>query len=88
MDGLSGLYKHTHFNQRLQQEMIRSSRNRHALCLLMCDIDDFKQINDQYGHLVGDKVIMGISKLIRQTVRASDFAGRYGGEEFIIALRL
>ncbi|MET0049893.1 MAG: diguanylate cyclase, partial [Candidatus Thiodiazotropha sp.] len=86
IDGLSGLYNHTHFNQRLQQEMIRSSRNRQALCLLMCDIDDFKQINDQYGHLVGDKVIMGISKLIRQTVRASDFAGRYGGEEFIIAL--
>ncbi len=86
IDGLSGLYNHTHFNQRLQQEMIRSSRNRKALCLLMCDIDDFKQINDRYGHLVGDKVIMDLSKLIRQVGRASDFAGRYGGEEFIIAL--
>ncbi|MET0066208.1 MAG: diguanylate cyclase [Candidatus Thiodiazotropha sp.] len=86
IDGLSGLYNHTHFNQRLQQEMLRESRSRQPLCLLMCDIDDFKQVNDQFGHLVGDKVIMGIAKLIRQTLRASDFAGRYGGEEFIIAL--
>ncbi len=86
IDGLTGLYNHTYFNQRLKQEMVRASRKGHAICLLMCDIDDFKQINDQYGHPMGDEVIMSIAKLIRQTVRACDFAGRYGGEEYIIAL--
>ena len=86
IDGLTRLYNHSFFNQRLQQEMQRSQRADTPLCLLMCDTDDFKQINDQYGHLVGDKVIEGISALIRRTVRGSDFAGRYGGEEFIVAL--
>ncbi|MBT2968372.1 MAG: diguanylate cyclase [Candidatus Thiodiazotropha sp. (ex Ctena orbiculata)] len=85
-DSLTGLYNHRNFNERLQQEMYRSERSHAPLSILMCDLDDFKTINDQFGHLAGDAVLEGIAELIREVVRASDFAGRYGGEEFTIAL--
>jgi diguanylate cyclase (GGDEF)-like protein len=85
-DGLTALYNHRCFNERLQEEMGRSQRSQVPLSLLMCDLDDFKLINDRYGHLAGDDVLESVAKLIRGIVRSSDFAGRYGGEEFIIAL--
>ena len=66
--------------------MDRSLRSGAKLCLLMCDIDDFKMINDRFGHITGDAVLEGIAELIRIQIRSSDFAGRYGGEEFTVAL--
>jgi len=85
-DGLTGLYNHRFINERLQQELHRSARSGTPLCLLMCDLDDFKAINDGYGHLAGDRVLATIASVISELIRASDCAGRYGGEEFILAL--
>jgi diguanylate cyclase (GGDEF)-like protein len=85
-DGLTKLYNHRCFNERLQQEMERSKRSHQPLSLLMCDLDDFKTINDQYGHLAGDEVLKGVAHLLSELIRTSDFAGRYGGEEFVVAL--
>jgi diguanylate cyclase (GGDEF)-like protein len=85
-DGLTGLYNHRCFNERLEQEMNRSGRSHSPLCLLMFDLDNFKSINDRFGHIAGDTVLEGIASLIEEVVRSSDFAGRYGGEEYIVAL--
>jgi diguanylate cyclase (GGDEF)-like protein len=85
-DSLTGLYNHRCFNERLEQEMNRSGRSHAPLCLLMLDLDNFKSINDRFGHVVGDAVLEGIASLIDEIVRSSDFAGRYGGEEFTLAL--
>ena len=85
-DGLTGLYNHRCFNERLEQEMNRTRRAGSSLCLMMLDLDDFKTINDRFGHIVGDTVLEGMASLIEGVVRSSDFAGRYGGEEFIVAL--
>jgi diguanylate cyclase (GGDEF)-like protein len=85
-DSLTGLYNHRCFNERLEQEMNRSGRSKSPLSLLMIDLDNFKSINDRFGHIVGDTVLEGTSSLINEVVRSSDFAGRYGGEEFTIAL--
>ena len=85
-DGLTGLYNHRCFNERLEQEMNRSGRTRSPLCLLMFDLDNFKSINDRFGHIAGDSVLESIALLVEEIVRSSDFAGRYGGEEFVVAL--
>ncbi|MES9941786.1 MAG: diguanylate cyclase [Candidatus Thiodiazotropha sp. 6PLUC1] len=85
-DGLTALYNHRFFNERLQPEMQRAQRAGSNLSLMMCDLDDFKAINDKFGHLAGDEVLQGVASIIRELVRSSDFAGRYGGEEFIVAL--
>ncbi|MCG7954722.1 MAG: GGDEF domain-containing protein, partial [Candidatus Thiodiazotropha endolucinida] len=74
------------FNERLQQEMGRAKRSHAQLSLLMCDLDNFKLINDSFGHLAGDAVLQQVAAIIERLVRSSDFAGRYGGEEFIVAL--
>jgi diguanylate cyclase (GGDEF)-like protein len=85
-DGLTGLYNHRCFNERLEQEMNRSGRSGSPLSLLMIDLDNFKAINDNFGHIVGDTVLECIASHIDEVIRSSDFAGRYGGEEFIVAL--
>ena len=85
-DGLTKLYIHRHFYFLLESEMKRVERYHHVLSLLMLDIDDFKLINDRYGHLVGDMVLKEIAAIIQKTVRHVDIAARYGGEEFAIIL--
>ncbi|MCG8079599.1 MAG: diguanylate cyclase [Candidatus Thiodiazotropha taylori] len=85
-DSLTALYNHRCFNERLQQEMGRAKRSHAQLSLLMCDLDNFKLINDSFGHLAGDAVLQQVAAIIERLVRSSDFAGRYGGEEFIVAL--
>ncbi len=85
-DGLTGLYNHRCFNERLEQEMNRAGRSHTPLSLLMLDLDNFKTVNDRFGHIVGDTVLEGIASLIEEVVRSSDVAGRYGGEEFSVAL--
>ncbi|TPH12519.1 sensor domain-containing diguanylate cyclase [Litorilituus lipolyticus] len=85
-DGLTQLFNRSHWELCLQAEYKRWSRSDHASSLVMLDIDHFKNVNDSYGHLVGDEVIRHLSELIRKHVRETDVSGRYGGEEFAILL--
>ncbi|HHX51763.1 MAG TPA: diguanylate cyclase [Clostridia bacterium] len=85
-DGLTGLYNHRHFRERLRTEIARSSRENTPLSLLMADIDRFKNINDNYGHLAGDKILTNVARLIQESIRESDIPARYGGEEFALIL--
>lgn len=85
-DGLTKLYIHRHFYFLLESEIKRVERYHHVLSLLMLDIDDFKQVNDTYGHLVGDMVLKEIASTIQRTIRHVDIPARYGGEEFTIIL--
>jgi len=85
-DGLSKLYTHRHFYERLEKEFSRAVRHHEPLSLIFFDIDDFKQVNDKYGHIRGDEVIRQIGEMIREFVREIDIAARYGGEEFVILL--
>ena len=85
-DGLTKLYIYRHFYNLLENEINRARRYNHKLSLLMIDIDNFKNINDRYGHLVGDRILQEIASNIEQTIRQIDIPARYGGEEFAIIL--
>lgn len=85
-DGLTGLYNHKYFHQRLDEELARVKRYFTDLSLILFDIDNFKQLNDNYGHPIGDKLLLQLSKLVKNTLREVDIFARYGGEEFIIIL--
>jgi len=85
-DGLTGLYNHRHFHERLEQEIARGSRFGSLFSLIMLDIDLFKAYNDIYGHLAGDDVLRRIGRYIESSIRSIDLAFRYGGEEFAIIL--
>ena len=86
-DGLTGLANHRHFYDRLAQELERASRTRQPVTLLMFDIDDFKRLNDTYGHPAGDEVLRTIGGLMQAELRKGcDLAARYGGEEFCVIL--
>ncbi len=92
-DSLTGLFNHSHFQETLVQLCARSLRSMRPLSLLFIDLDNFKQINDVYGHTMGDQVLRELGWLLdsqqgqgRGIARASDFAARYGGEEFAIIL--
>jgi diguanylate cyclase (GGDEF)-like protein len=86
-DGLTGLYNHRHFYERLEQEMARAQRAGEPLALLMIDLDDFKQYNDRHGHPAGDEVLRVVGRVLRGTTRRGvDLAARYGGEEFAVIL--
>jgi len=86
-DGLTGLYNHRRFRERLYEEFVRARRYNLPLTVLMIDIDDFKAINDDYGHLIGDEVLRSVAGTLQRGLRRSiDFAARYGGEEFAVLL--
>jgi diguanylate cyclase (GGDEF)-like protein/PAS domain S-box-containing protein/putative nucleotidyltransferase with HDIG domain len=85
-DGLTGLYNHAHFYQRLAEEIDRSKRYGHGLALVMMDVDAFKHYNDSRGHQAGDEALHFIADCIRTGVRRSDLAFRYGGDEFAAIL--
>jgi diguanylate cyclase (GGDEF)-like protein len=85
-DGLTGLYNHRYFQDLMDNELSRSRRYKKPISLIMFDLDHFKKINDEYGHPVGDIVLEKVSRTIENTIRASDLAIRYGGEEFAIVL--
>ncbi|MFZ2959192.1 MAG: diguanylate cyclase [Candidatus Ozemobacteraceae bacterium] len=85
-DSITKLYVHRYFQLRLDEEVKRSRRYNSTLTLLMCDIDHFKKINDNYGHQQGDIILKEISMILRKNVRSTDIAARYGGEEFVIIL--
>ena len=85
-DGLTGLYNRRYFQQTLDREFARSKRYKNPLNLALFDIDNFKKVNDTYGHQFGDKVIVEISKIIRNSLRKTDYVARYGGEEIVLIL--
>ena len=85
-DGLTGLYNHRHFHERLALEVERSERSGLALSLLMLDVDHFKQFNDTHGHPAGDEVLRQLARVLADTRRANDVVARYGGEEFAVIL--
>ena len=85
-DGLTKLFTHRHFFTLLDTELKRTARYNHVMSVLMMDIDNFKSINDTYGHQVGDKILREVAKVISTTVRKIDMPARYGGEEFAVLL--
>jgi len=85
-DALTQVYCRRYFLERFSEELKRSRKNKLHLCFLMIDLDNFKQFNDRYGHLVGDAILRQVSKTIGDMVRQIDFIGRYGGEELAIVL--
>lgn len=86
-DGLTGLFNRRYFDHRLQQEIQRARRDHLPCSVMLVDVDDFKQVNDQHGHDVGDRVLRHISSLLKNTLRVSDeITARFGGEEFAILL--
>lgn len=85
-DGLTQLYNSRHFYTQLKGEIDRCNRYGHKLSLLLLDIDNFKNYNDTYGHLEGDKILVRLGRIIKACLRKMDTAYRYGGEEFTIIL--
>ncbi len=85
-DWLTGIANRRYLDQRLQYELEKFHRYNHSLSLIMADLDNFKEINDHYGHSKGDKVIKAFTDVIKENIRTTDLISRYGGEEFIIML--
>ena len=85
-DSLTNLLNFNAFHDCLDKEIQRAQRYKHNLCLIMADIDHFKDINDTYGHLAGDHVIKTVAQFLQDTMRTSDSVARYGGEEFTVIL--
>src|SRR5437764_436256 len=86
IDSLTGLFNRRAFEKKIQEEFERSKRYHHPLSLIILDIDNFKTINDTYGHHGGDTALVKISETLREKTRRSDFPSRYGGEEFVLIL--
>jgi diguanylate cyclase (GGDEF)-like protein len=85
-DHLTGLFNRRYMEETLQRELLRAIRKQLSLGIIMLDIDDFKRINDTYGHAVGDEILRAVGQLLLQQVRGEDISCRYGGDEFIIVL--
>jgi len=85
-DALTGLYNKRYFMQMFPHELIRARRYVKPLSLIMIDVDNFKKLNDTYGHPKGDQVLANVGKILSGSLRAADFSFRYGGEEFAVIL--
>ena len=85
-DGMTKLYIYRHFYTLLENEIRRCSRYNRNMSLIMMDIDNFKKINDTYGHLTGDTILKRLAAVLQETVRKIDIPARYGGEEFVVIL--
>lgn len=85
-DALTQLYSHRAFQQRLQEEVLRSGRAQTPLSLIMCDVDHFKRYNDSYGHQAGDHLLKTLAGILASFARPVDLVARYGGEEFAVIL--
>jgi diguanylate cyclase (GGDEF)-like protein len=83
-DALTGMYNRRYLDRRLGEEYARFERYAVPLCIILVDLDEFKEINDVYGHQVGDLALNHVGKLIRKTIRTTDVVARYGGDEFMI----
>lgn len=87
LDALTNLHNRRGFDLAIEETMVTSLSEELNFCLLILDIDHFKIINDTHGHLVGDKVLIGLSKLLTKHMRGNDYLARFGGEEFSVILR-
>lgn len=85
-DALTGLYNHRYFYEQLSHEIERALRYGQPLSVLLMDMNDFKQINDTFGHIIGDKALAIVGQVIQRQIRGSDIGARYGGDEFVIIL--
>ena len=85
-DKLTGVYNHGYLKHFLDLEYKRSKRHKHNLALLMIDVDNFKAVNDRYGHQCGDQCLKRIARILRENLREIDLVARYGGEEFAVVL--
>jgi diguanylate cyclase (GGDEF)-like protein len=86
IDPVSGVFNRRHFHVRLEEELQRARRHQLSLAFLMIDIDNFKSVNDSFGHLAGDLVIRDVAEILRRSVRVFDVCARFGGEEFAIIM--
>ncbi len=85
-DNLTGLYHQKYFKLRLAEEIARARKHKHALNVVLIDIDFFKNVNDRHGHLAGDRVLEGVAEILKKNTSGSDISARYGGEEFALIL--
>ena len=85
-DGLTGLPNFRSFHARLEEEVARADRYAHPLSCAMVDLDGLKEINDRLGHAAGNRAILGLADAVREELRDTDFAARYGGDEFVVLL--
>jgi diguanylate cyclase (GGDEF)-like protein len=83
-DGLTKLHNHRYFQEALAREIKRVARSGEPLSILLADIDDFKALNDRFGHAAGDALLVRIARVLNESVRESDVLARYGGEEFVV----
>ena len=86
-DQLTGLYNRLRLDQTLEEERLRHIRFATNFCLLLLDVDEFKSVNDTFGHQTGDQVLVGIARILQEGVREVDVVGRWGGEEFLVICR-
>ncbi|MFA5802088.1 MAG: diguanylate cyclase [Thermoleophilia bacterium] len=85
-DSLTGLKNHGNFQEVLEHELARTKRFDHELSIIILDLDYFKKVNDEFGHQMGDAVLMSVGRLLMEETREMDYCARYGGEEFVIIL--
>lgn len=85
-DNLTDLYDRRYFNERLEEEIARAGQYNYLLAILLCDIDNFKKINNDYGNQVGDEVLRSVAQSIRESTRGADLVARWGGDEIVVAL--
>ncbi len=85
-DGLTGVFNRHYFDIHIKQIIEKANGSKRPLCMLMCDIDHFKQVNDTYGHQAGDIVLKAVTAVLKDTFRVTDLVARYGGEEFAVLL--
>ena len=86
LDGLTGIFNRRYFELRIEEELERARRFNSGMAVIMVDIDQFKRLNDEFGHLLGDEVLRQVSSIFSQQLRKIDVVCRYGGEEFAILL--
>lgn len=85
-DALTNVFTRNFLQSLLEKEIARAERSGRPLALMMCDVNNFKQVNDRYGHLIGDKVLAQIAAILKSCLRGSDHVVRYGGDEFLLIL--
>lgn len=85
-DSLTGLYNRRFIDLQLSREFLRAQRYNRNLTVIMADLDHFKRINDDFGHQTGDRVLMVVAQILKESCREVDFIARYGGEEFLLLL--
>ncbi|MCX7926184.1 MAG: diguanylate cyclase [Fimbriimonadales bacterium] len=85
-DGLTGLYNYRHFQERYREEVNLCRRYQHPLTIMLIDLDGFKQVNDQYGHLEGDYLLVQLAEILQSALRNTELIARYGGDEFVVLM--